>query len=84
MGSGYFAIHSLRKFIFAINLVAFNSYPKLNCVVMMMISAFLIYNSIKHKPHRDKLFSIRDEVSELCFIAIFMISMFVQQNSKSI
>lgn len=65
--SGFFAVISIRKFIFAFFLVFFNDYPILNLIVFDFLCISMIYIVLKYKPYATKLYTIRDIVSEFGF-----------------
>lgn len=71
---GYFGIIGFRKIIFAVNLVLLNGFPALNLTIFAMINITTVIYLVKVKPNASMVHLIRDVITEISFLSIFLAS----------
>jgi len=72
--TGYFGIIAFKKIIFGFTLVFLNNYPAINLTVFSLLNIIMLFIVLKYKVHTFIVHTIRDVISDLCFLIIFLAS----------
>jgi hypothetical protein len=72
--SGFFMFITLKRILFAFNLVVLNYYIATSQLLFIMLDISLIFMLVKSKPYKEKIFYYRDLLVEITYIAIHITS----------
>jgi hypothetical protein len=71
--SGFFAVISGRKFIFAFILVILNNHPNLELILLCILCISMMLILYSYKPYESKLYFFRDYIQEIGFISTHIV-----------